>query len=633
MTQSTRREFKLAKTAIPMLIQSQAGTLEKAILEGVANAIDAGSSGVQITLKPKKVIIEDDGKGFASEKELEEFFETFAFDHSQHARQIGRFGVGRGQMFHFGKNTWTTNGFRMRVDSKADPYGYDLDAAPKPHKGVKIEIDLYEPLGLADLQKVTTELRALVKYSTLPISLNGKVVSTDPSTLKWDVETPDAWIRLDDSHQIKLYSQGLFVQHLSSYQFGRGGVVITKLGKPLKQNMARNDVLTSDCPVWKRLKTDITKVAAQHTGKAKRTGALNDASRAAMARKIRAGQTHEELAELLEQPLFTLTNGKHVRLATLLDTGYLSTARDNDPKADVLLQRGQASVVTRETLRRWNVESPTELLDVLREALDRLSVHTRHYQSPGYALYTKCRRARDAMKTCQAFDKLTDLPMKANSDLTVLQHKELAKEEQQILSILNRLVNRNGLGYTVAQRVKGKDISWDGHGRTVAMAIRDGAAACTDGHSSIWMERSFVRQCLAKGLPGFHALVNTLVHELVHNIDSTTGHTHDHEFYNAFHDIVLDTKVTNQAIYAYQQWLRLGYKATSSQIREAEKTGIVDEEVAIERMAALEANRGRSAKGGEAAQAQPEPDLALAAREAGDCAPTAAPKPRKRRSP
>lgn len=60
------REFRLDKHAITMLIEAQAGSLQKAALEAVANAIDAGASRVKVTLRPDRLDIEDDGKGFAS---------------------------------------------------------------------------------------------------------------------------------------------------------------------------------------------------------------------------------------------------------------------------------------------------------------------------------------------------------------------------------------------------------------------------------------------------------------------------------------------------------------------------------------------------------------------------------------
>src|SRR5690606_26518155 len=98
----------------------------------------------------------------------------FGFDHSQLDRKVGRFGVGRGQLFHFGKNLWTTHGYTMSVDTKSDMFGYELGRAKKPHKGVKIEIDLYSPLQFSELSTVESELKKLVRFSTIPVILNGK---------------------------------------------------------------------------------------------------------------------------------------------------------------------------------------------------------------------------------------------------------------------------------------------------------------------------------------------------------------------------------------------------------------------------------------------------------------------------
>lgn len=43
-----------------------------------------------------------------------------------------------------------------------------------------------------------------------------KAILKDPSTQSWDHDTEDAWIKLDDSHSLKVYSQGFFQSSVSS---------------------------------------------------------------------------------------------------------------------------------------------------------------------------------------------------------------------------------------------------------------------------------------------------------------------------------------------------------------------------------------------------------------------------------
>ena len=127
-----KREFRLDKHAITTFIQAQAGSLEKALLEAVANAIDAGASKVEVNVSPTHVSIIDDGRGFVSVEEIDKFFDTFGFDHSQLDRKVGRFGVGRGQLFHFGKNLWTTHGHTMKQPGRLRPLGAERVVSWRP---------------------------------------------------------------------------------------------------------------------------------------------------------------------------------------------------------------------------------------------------------------------------------------------------------------------------------------------------------------------------------------------------------------------------------------------------------------------------------------------------------------------
>ncbi len=58
---SETRSFKMHHQLLRSVIQRQAGTLSKAILEGVMNAVDAEASKIDIVLKRNEVRISDDG--------------------------------------------------------------------------------------------------------------------------------------------------------------------------------------------------------------------------------------------------------------------------------------------------------------------------------------------------------------------------------------------------------------------------------------------------------------------------------------------------------------------------------------------------------------------------------------------
>lgn len=619
MTASTqRREFRLDRHALTSIIQAQAGSLHKALLEAVANALDAGASRVKVDLTPTRVVIEDDGKGFSSMEEIESFFENFGFDHSQLDRKVGRFGVGRGQLFNFGRNLWTTHGFTMSIDHRQDGFGYDLGKAKKAHKGVKIEIDLYDPLSFSELSAAETEFRKVVKYSTIPVMLNGKEVQKSPESVKWDAETNEAWFLFDDSYQLKVYSQGLFVQDIYASRYGKGGVVVTKLGQALTQNMARNDLLTSSCPVWKKVDKELKRLAASHQDKAKKSKVLTEPMRAALAKLSLHQGGVEGFDALFKTPLFTLANGKHVKLEQLLSTGFVAAAAQNDPAADLLIQRKQAQVITNGTLHRFGVETVEDLAQALNRA-----VIARHAEFKDYHTYDgqwedrwkrskTVRELREAISQCKFFEKVSDLPMQANVSFSEVKPSEYSPEEKMMMG----LVRREMLPW-VARIVSGH-LSQEGASassdRTVALAVGEGFAACTDGHSRVWIERKFLRDCVRSGPAGFVAMANTLVHELLHDVDTSSGHTHDQAFFEAYHDLTINGSISSVAMNQYRSFLRRGGKASSYSVKEMEGAGLLDADDAQARLDSLR-NKG---------QAEPEPvELAEPA--------VAAPKPRRRK--
>ena len=117
--------FQMHPDLLRSVIRKQAGSLDKAILEAVMNSIDAGSSSVNIQLLTDKVIITDDGRGFRDAQEIQDFFATFGTPHKEGDATYGKFRMGRGQMFAFGKNTWRTGTFQMDVDVDVH-LGFDL---------------------------------------------------------------------------------------------------------------------------------------------------------------------------------------------------------------------------------------------------------------------------------------------------------------------------------------------------------------------------------------------------------------------------------------------------------------------------------------------------------------------------
>lgn len=258
---SETRQLSLHPLAIHTFIKAQAGSLGKALSEAVMNSLDAFAANVNVQLNTTGFVIEDDGQGFKTREEIAAWFETLGFPHDEgNHRMYGKFGMGRAQMWAFARTVWTSNTFEMDVDVKARGLNYELREARKEHSGTKIVAKFYEPLNPAMLERAIMELSNLVKYVPGLVTLNGRVVNKDPSTETWDLETPEAYFRFDaKAYSLDVYNAGMLVSHFPRYRFGCAGVVVTKNEHTLSLNLARNDILESDCRVWPKVKAHFPK--------------------------------------------------------------------------------------------------------------------------------------------------------------------------------------------------------------------------------------------------------------------------------------------------------------------------------------------------------------------------------------
>ena len=351
------RKFRPHPQLLMDVIRRQAGTLSKAILEAAMNAVDAKATKCVITLTRNKVTIADDGGGFKGRKEIEEFFEVFGQPHAEGDSVYGRFRMGRGQLFAFGRNAWRSHTFRMAVDILKDGLDYHLEDGLESAAGCNIEIDLYSPLSNAELHDTEREFGLFAAYAAIPVVVNGRQVSSPPANEKWDYETDDGYVKLGGG-SLKVYNLGVLVREFHSGHYGTGGTVVSK--QPLQVCFARNDIL-STCKVWERLKSFVRRKADD--GMKKKS--LDDAGRQRLAEKFHEGVDYYELSKA---KIITDVSGKHHALWSFVGQKRVCVAPDHDRKGDYLMQTGRAFVVAHSTLERFDVRTLRELLDLLLEA-------------------------------------------------------------------------------------------------------------------------------------------------------------------------------------------------------------------------------------------------------------------------
>lgn len=506
-TAETRR-FAMHPALLLDVIQRQAGTLSKAVLEGVMNAVDAKATECKITLNKELLTICDNGKGFSGREEIVKFFEVFGQPHAaEEHKTYGCFRMGRGQLFAFGPNKWHSGRYYMAVDIKSKGLDYELANAPHNISGCNIYITLYDQLTNVGLAETIRDIKRMVKFVAMKVKLNGDLISTDPAGEKWTDETDDGYVLINKLSSLQIYNLGVFVRDYPASQFGTGGVVVSKV--PFKVNFARNDVM-SDCKVWQRLKRIVDKYGTQDNLKKE---SLDDSGRQHMIDKLMNGEVKLDDVENLR--LIKDVNGRCWTIRSMLrnkwgwkDTvtvvseGHRIGCRIHDARI--------AFVISTETLDQFGCKGVMEFKSVIQDLI-------------GYTLHGwKFITFEVASKGFN--DQTLEVPTKDYTEL-----------ERLWVRVLTSL---SGALQCSIDHKRGRRDYRTGRNILVGMSGAN-LEAWTNGESYVCFDRDY----LAKhelDLPGLLDVGLTLWHEYCHDTDDRGSHKHGVEFYQEFHDGVDD---------------------------------------------------------------------------------------------
>jgi hypothetical protein len=549
-SKSERRKFKMHPQLLFDVIRRQAGTAGKAILEGMMNSADAKATECRITLTSDSLTIVDNGSGFKSRADIEDFFETFGTPHSESENKTyGTFRMGRGQLFAFGENVWESGTFRMKVDIKKDGLDYDLTTLPEPKPGCSIKIRLYDrllPSGINDVEKEIRKLGKYIEMSGTKCYLNGEKFTSNPEEEKqdkWDLVTDEAFIKLrSTSSALSVFNMGAFVKDYGGWQFGTGGEIVSR--KQLQVNFARNDIMLSSCKVWKKIRPVIDHRATEENKKKK---VLTDHERQRLADQIVSGDLSAE--DACDLPVLTDVNGRHWSLKKMNFYQYnwkITVAPAGDRRGDMLHQQKVAFVFSQETLDRFGVKSLKGLVAIIGEMDDYLQ---------------------------------KDLKVVPFADLTKGMSASHFIVEEKKYTLTERVWMRlcSHVGSRIDYMVNGGNY-YDNHGRKVVVGISDSADAWTDGKGFVAVNRKYL-SLLAMDFPGVVSLCLLLLHEYEHKDADLTEHNHSMEFYQSYHDD--STKIDNVCRAAFAQLPLVlkaeGKKATKGQLKNMDQEARLEE--------------------------------------------------------
>ena len=497
-------EIGMHKRLAMDIIKRQAGTLEKALLEGVMNAVDAKAKRCDLTIKADCVVIEDNGNGLPDdEKQLKKVFGTLGQPPEKGEKKVyGYFRMGRGQIFAQGRNEWWSGVWHIIVDVNEMGLGYQYERLA-PKKGCRIEVGLYRKLMPSELNRVIRAIEKMAKYTEMfgtKLYVNGKRVSKDPSKEKWDEVTDDAYIRFTESGSLTVYNLGVAVMDESSYRYGYGGVVVAR--KQLKVNFARNDVM-SDCPVWKKSRRTLDKLSGK---KIKNKKVLSDSERQRLRDCVVSGEIKGD--EAANAPIFTDVAGRNwsAKRINLWSRGNKLTFAPSGDRLGDMLHRQKVAFVMASKMKTALGMSDKKILNLIKKLRDTYEVNDAKVVS--FAELTK------------GMDK----------SMMILPEDQWSLDERIWRSLLATagwdLASMNGSGW-----------GWRDKQRDILIGDSKCAKAWTDGTSYVAFSRQYLKRHKLD-VKGIFDVMTVLLHEYCHTENDTQSHAHSQEFFELFHDNV-----------------------------------------------------------------------------------------------
>lgn len=511
------KRFQISPNMIFHTINNQAGSIEKAILECLMNAVDAGATKVEVDFNENGIdySVKDNGKGFRTKKEIEDCFGVFGFDHGtpeQNHRTYGTFGIGRAQLWAFSKNIWKTNEFILDVDIKNKGLDYDLIESSEKVKGCHILGNFYERQSASTIQNISRELIKLALYLPIDFFLDGKLVSKKCSEATWDHETDKAYVKFNETGDLKIYNQGVYVMSYPNYKFGKGGVINSKVALTL--NTARNDILLAQCEVWKNIRSFVEEKTIKDT--VKKEVFNSDQSKTLFLKWIDA-DLHSD--DIMDKKIFPDVKGKYVSLKYISKFKQVTISKTKGSQIGENIQNKKLAFVFSPDVLGYMTDDAEDFINLLNKALAR---------DCNYEWNKK-------VLTYQSFDKVSQT---INGNFDVLEPKKLTKKQKVHLEILETMSHRVSSLISDINRKSFDDVV---RPRQIRIGVTDlSAEAWTDGMSYISFSAKFLSENMEKGLGGMLRVLNVMVHEYLHNKPSTDDHIHSFEFYEKFHDILTD---------------------------------------------------------------------------------------------
>lgn len=536
--------FELDPQIIHHIIYSQAGSIGKAIIELLMNSVDAGATSVRLSMTKSGFNCRDDGRGFASREDVLRYFGRFGTPHQEGDATYGRFRLGRGQIMAHATTEWSSNSWKMTVDTRTMGYNYDLDDLSEGTPGCTIDGNWYEPLNDLELMSAIQEIRDLVRYTTIAVELNGKIITRDPSSEKWDFEDEWAYYRAKEEGPVSIYNQGVLVRHDSSHVWGAGGLIVSK--QAIDLNVSRTEILRKTCVVWKPIAKQFGQLANEvsaRLGDHRKT----EARREKNARALLSGDPQITSIFQREEVITLLPGKRHVTLQDFIrrarrdHKGKITIVEyGNDvPKGEAIARDGIIQVVHPQTLERFGCNGQEDFQEVLERAIANVSeafTNGKTWSEEDLVRWFP-------MPELVSFSTLRDAFVERTQ--IVSEKTALDKETRRAWVALRWCIQQYAGACSGAKRYTDGRMAYDEPRMHVLLGESNSAEAWTDGDSYLAINVRIVKRLIAEPLKTAAYIFGLVEHEIAHKGDSLEC-GHDEAFYQRYHDISIQMSPERQ---------------------------------------------------------------------------------------
>jgi len=238
-------DFEMAPELLLDVIKRQAGTVVKAVMEGIQNAIDSGAKNIIVNVEKDMFEVIDDGSGMNTTTLKEEFKKFGRTQKRTDESKIGEFGMGRGQMFAKGVCTFHTLDRIIVVDIRKK-IGFEPYTTDDFYQGTKVKVELFENqlLNSYELKNVVNKLRGSFLIENCDIIINKESVEK-PDMSKAKVYDTFKVLEKENCYEDCLFVKGIFIKNINGI-IDDNNVGRMVMNDNLTLNFPRNDWIKDD---------------------------------------------------------------------------------------------------------------------------------------------------------------------------------------------------------------------------------------------------------------------------------------------------------------------------------------------------------------------------------------------------